>query len=306
MGCQNREQGFNEIELASYSFGPLLDVTDIEYNNQEIRIPYYVEGYGKGIVSEFSWFAFVDGLPQLTRLETLEGNILSEESYMHHFALEFEERKEFYVVFTPVSGLIGEQVGFITGALLKPNINPESVEDSNFSIFHPLSVTLPLEIKINQEIPMNFEVFRDIHFEEISPDILDQAQNFFLVEGCINEFIETWPFYGIFPAEKEFSLPHDGKVTADEGNVQVNLILFGGQEVTKRITFFVNDQPISVSGQDFIEIEMKNGMMAVTELNLELEQLQSFNTLYAIIMTTGSDFRTQDIFKTQTLLLVNE
>lgn len=74
-GCSasNEEISFVQ-ELGSYSFGPLeLEVEEtsqFEYSGEEIRILYHVEGWEEGIVSEFAWFVFVDGLPQATRLET--------------------------------------------------------------------------------------------------------------------------------------------------------------------------------------------------------------------------------------------
>jgi len=165
-------------ELGAYSFGPLLNVEmdaliQFEFSGEEIRIPYHVEGHGLGVVSEFAWFVMVDGLLQPTRLETVGGDILREVANMHNFALEFGKRLEFYVVFTPISGEIGQRVGFIAGTLLRPYFMPEDIERPSFGIFHALSATIPAEIQINGEIGASFSSYSTSRLIEIYQEILE-------------------------------------------------------------------------------------------------------------------------------------
>jgi len=300
-------------ELGSYSFGPLLDVESDEliqfrYNGEEIRIPYHVEGHGIGVTSEFAWFVMVDGLLQPTRLETIEGEIFRETSEMHNFTLEFRERLEFYVVFSPISGVIGERVSFISGTLLRPDFIPESLERPFFGIFHSLSATIPAEIYINSEISASFSSYFSNQLKEIPQEILEYDAYLRGIEiDDIHIYLDHAPRIGFFPYGEEIVLDYQRVISTDSAtNANVHLFLYGGQEVTSRITLFVNHIPVRVNGADFIEIEMERGKMAVLNLELELTELEHFNSLYAIMMTTGEDYHFQDIFKTRTVLLVNE
>jgi hypothetical protein len=299
-----------EEELGAYSFG-LLDVEmddliQFEYNGEELQIPYHVEGHGENSVSEFSWFALVDGLPQPTRLETFDGEVLSELAFMHEFSLEFRERHEFYVAFTPISGKVGDQVGFIGGALLRPNFMPESIEDPTFGIFHSLAATIPAEIDINFPINSRHSGYFDTQLKEIPKNVLEHEATFLTENEELETFLKQWPRMGLTPYGEEIQLDYEGLISIHDGYARLQLFLYGGQDVINRVTLFVNHLPVQVNGADFIEVQMKEGKIAILELELELEGVTSLNTLYAIAMPTGNDYHLQDIIKTRTLLLVDD
>ena len=69
----------------------------------------------------------------------------------------------------------------------------------------------------------------------------------------------------------------------------------------------MNHEPVQINGgADFIEVQMEYGQMALIDVSLSLNDLDHFNSIYAMMMATGEDYHGQDIFKTWTLLLVNE
>jgi len=119
-------------------------------------------------------------------------------------------------------------------------------------------------------------------------------------------FLDQHPRIGIFPYGEEIDPDYQGVISTENGRATVHLFVYGGQEVTNRITVFVNHLPVRINGADFIEVQMSQGKMAIFDLELELAELDHFNSLYAIMMTTGEDYHLQDIFKTRTVLLVNE
>ena len=302
---------FIEEELGAYAFGPLVDVDmdeliQFEYDGEEIRIPYHVEGHAPGIVSELGWFLFVGGLPQPTRLETTEGEIFRETAYMHNFALEFMERIEFYVVFTPVSGILGERVGMIAGALLRPDFIPESIQRPAFGIFHALTATIPAEILMNSGAQSTWIEYSDFRLDPISENIIIDEEVYLYTNESLEELLVQFPRIGLSPSEGELQLNYEEVIFAHDGQVMLRFFVYGGQEVTNRITFFVNHQPVQINDADFIEVSMEHGKMAIIDVAFSLEDDAShFNSLYAI-MITGGDAQMQDIFKTRTLLLVNE
>ena len=310
-GCQNvNEHYLLEEELGAYSFGFLFDVEMTEiirfvYNGEAIRIPYHVEGLALTVISEIGWFLFVDGLPQRTHLETKEGEIFSETSYIHNFALSYHEKIEFYVVFTPISGEVGETVTMVAGSVFRPEFMPDDINDPIFGIFHALSVGMPAEIEINSETVGSFTRDTSTQLQTIPQEILYEEQ-VRLPEGMGLDFaLAQFPRIGMFPHNSNIQLNYEGVIFAESGQAKVSLFVYGGQEVTSRITFFVNHQPVQVNDVDFIEVQMEHGQMALVNIELSLDEPDHLNALYAVMMTIDDD-SLQRIFKTSTLLLVNE
>jgi len=312
-GCTNDDySGFIEEELGAFSFGPLINYTDdaiirFEYDGNAIRIPYHVEGFAEGIASELGWFLLVDGLAQPTQLETIDGEILSELAFMHYFALEYREREEFYVVFSPISGEIGTNVGLIAGTLLRPNFMPTNIDESIFAPFHHLMTTFPAEVIINSDVQNSFTADTDVLFKPIMQNVMEAEKQQAEFEGMdFDEWMASRARIGIFPHDLEFQLNYEEIIIADDGEVNLFLFVYGGKEITSRITFFVNHEPVQVNGADFIEIEMEHDKLALIDVNLSLDELNDLNSLYALMMATGDNYYDEDIYKTWTLLLVNE
>lgn len=313
-GCQTntlelQENDFIEEEIGAYAFGPVVEnisldeLFQFEYNGDEVRIHYYVQGWSRGIISEFGWLLFVDGVIQPTRLETLEGEPFRDAAYMHEFGLNFEEKIEFYVVFTPVSGTIGQEVGVIGATILRPNFMPESIDRPYFQIFHSLSATLPAELSINSNIGNHFSVYRDINFIDIPYEVLIELMDITGIPETdeIVEILEEHLFFYLIGNRE-----HQSIVYAENGNINFQLRILGGQEVSNRVTIFINHKPVLINGSDFIELTMEQGKMANIQIEIDIDTLEDFNSIYAIVMTTGDDYHIQDIFKTRTLLLINE
>jgi len=313
-GCsQETMEQYSTQELGGFSFGTLgADVDEktgrFYYYGEEIRIHYHIEGRGHGVLSEMAWFAFVDGIPQPTRLEKETGEIFRETSYMHNFSLNFGERFEFYVVFIPVSGVQGEQTSFIAGGLLQPNFLPTSVEQPFFGFYHHLFAPLPNEIQINSEIYNTHAIYIHTNFFEIPQSLIDAEQLFLSSDEDVISLREFIPRIDFIPYGENLQINYEDVIIARNGNARFQLLVYGGQEVRNRITFFVNHQPVQVNNADFIEIQMINGQVALINVELELDNLaDDLNALYAIMMAAGTDYLIQDnMFKTPTILLVNE
>ena len=317
IGCSREDAVYTgerfEERLGAYTFGALLDLDDyeimqFEFNGEKIEIPYHVEGLADNVISEFGWFLFVDGLPQPTQLESFDGEIVSEKSYMHHFSLGYREREEFYVVFSPVSGEMGGRVGLIAGSIFKPSFLPEDVNEPAFSPFHSLITTLPSEVMINNEVNGDFIAYRVSHLQPIDEKILVEEQRRAENEGIgFNDFLSFRSRIGLFPKERGIELNYEDILKAENGFINLTLLVYGGQEISSRITFFLNHEPVQINnGADFIEVSMEHGQMALIDVTLEIEDDMELGSLYALMMATRDEYENQDIFKTTTLLVVNE
>jgi len=245
-------------------------------------------------------------LPQETKLETVDGEIFREAALVHEFSLSYQERYDFYVVFTPQSGIIGETVMVVGTAIFHPSFVPESADQPFFGISHSMTSAFPIELEINHEIekilngnsmsvlqPISQEIL-DAEVRRLDPNI-DLALNF-----------QHFPRVSIFPNEAEFQLIYEGIVIAENGRARLTFLTYGGEESLNRITFFVNHKSVQVNGYDFIEVQMEHGKMLMIDVDLTLDSLDAYNTIYALMMAAGSEYEVQDVFKTPTLLLVNE
>jgi len=306
VSCQNGVSGQVE-DLGSYFFGDLRwdEVPQLTYEGDWLRIPYLVEGFSEMIQAEFNWFFFVDGLPQATKLETLDGEIFREESYMHKFSLSYRERHEFYVLFRPVSGQIGEIIMAVDSAMFRPSYMPTNFNYPFFGMFHAITSTLPREISINYEIQKTFLGNTTSELQPISQEIMDVEMSW-LGEGIdLESNLRRFRRMSIIPTDIEFQVYYEGIIKAEDGYVHFIFLTYGGEESRRRITFFVNHEPIQVDGFDYIEVDMEYGKMLMMEINLRLDNLNRYNIIYALMATSGTAYD-HDVFQTPTLLLISE
>ena len=297
-------------ELGAYSFGMLIhpeegELIQFDYTGEEIRIWYHVEGWAPGIISEFGLIFLVDGLPQQVRLETKEGMLFQETSYLQRFALEYREKIEFYVVFMPISGEQGKTSGIMATHILRPDFMPESKDKPSFEGFHSPEGSFPMQLNIYNEIENMRDGYLASNMQPISQEILDFHREWLYEGETIEEFLAEFPRLALFPYRQELQMDYQDEIVVNDGIFKVSLFVYGGQEVRSRITFFVNHEPVFVNGYNFIEIEMKSGQMLLIDVELTVEDLEQYNSLYAIMMTTGEDYLMQGMYGTQTLLLIN-
>ena len=306
VGCQNGTE--EQIEdLGSYFFGDLnlSETPQLTYEGDWLRIPYLIEGFSEEIQAEFGWFFFVDGLPQATKLETLDGEIFRVESYMHKFSLSYHERHEFYVLFRPISGQIGETIIAVDSALFRPSYMPADLDYPFFGMFHSVMSALPREININHEIQKTYYGNIIMELQPIPQHIIEDEIRWLGEETDIDLSLRQFRRTSIIPADIELQAHYEGIIKAEDGYAHFTFLTYGGEESRRRVTFFVNHEPIQVDGFDYIEVDMEHGQMLMLEISLKLENIDRYNIIYALMATSGEAYD-HDIFKSPTLIIINE
>ena len=81
--------------------------------------------------------------------------------------------------------------------------------------------------------------------------------------------------------------------------------MFGGLNVEDKVTVFVNNKPVKINGGDYFTVKMQKGKMATITFDLDLSEYDEINSIYAIAMTSGKYYELQDVYKTDSMLLVN-
>ena len=110
------------------SFGYLNEKKDVyEYNGKDVEIPFYLENQGNKneSVATIGLLLFVDGNIQDYRIEA-NGKIQT----MQKITLKPKERKEFKLIFKPVSGKKGDKVGVIPATIWNPDSLPNEKNPS--------------------------------------------------------------------------------------------------------------------------------------------------------------------------------
>jgi len=282
------------------------DFVQFEYTGEEIRIWYDVEGWTSGTSSRFGLIFLVDGIPHQTRLEMGMGEVFRENQYMHDFALAYRERLEFYVIFTPTVGELGETIAITSIAIVTPNAIPDDIEHPSFYSSHTHLPMVLAQLKISSRVENRQQGFTTTDFQPISEEIHQFHRRWLTENEAVEDILAEFPRLLLFPTGEESYFDFGGIITANDNKVLASLIVYGGQEVTSRVTFFVNHQPVAVNGYDFIEIQMRDGQMLLIELELTVEDLSQFNSLYAMMMPIGEDYLVQGMYGTHPVLLVNE
>ena len=124
----SQEESSKDISYGQFGFGVVAEkqgMISYTYKNDDISIPYYVEGLDQTMTSNFGIIVFVDGIAQPYSIRKEDGNV-SEESYMTKFSLDNKERENFDIVFQPISGKKGEKVGVIIATILAPDYLPKN------------------------------------------------------------------------------------------------------------------------------------------------------------------------------------
>lgn len=74
----------------------------------------------------------------------------------------------------------------------------------------------------------------------------------------------------------------------------------------EKITVFINNKPIKIDKKDYVEVKTEKGKMITVTADLDVSGYDRINSIYAIVMTSGKDYKVQDIYKTDSLLLINK
>ncbi len=296
------------ISLGTFSFGIVSENNEkqvYEYDGNELHIPFQVTGLDKELSSDFGLMVFVDGILQPYKTLKMNGEE-TKEQYMHQFNLKNEEKHEFDIVFTPVTGEKGERVGVVFATILKPDFIPQDEQRVNYGIYHSLSANLAQEIHYQCEPTIKKELLKNSNYTvgDIPQEVIAKLANF-----------RTDDDYNTLDSNfvTELSSLDKGAGTiemirANNGKVKLEFRIYGGQEATYRTTFFIDHKPVRVEGADYLETKTAKGKMCSAELELDIGSLNRLSTLYAITNPAGKDYMAVSIFpiKTRSALLIND
>lgn len=301
----NKEEPQKDVSYGQFGFGVITEekgTVSYTYESDNISIPYYVEGLDQSMVSNFGIIVFVDGIAQPYCIKKEDGSF-SEEKYMTRFSLKNKERETFDIVFQPISGKKGEKVGVIVATILAPDYLPESKKNLNFGVYHSLSANIPQQISMKKDgINSSINNQKNVIYGDIPREILEDAKNTYGED--IYDILDYSCVLNIVPQEGE------NVIYEKNGKIYFKIQTYGGLEVTNRITVFINNHPVKLNRDcDYTEVSMKKNKMVEIDCCVDVSQLhdvKEINSLYAIAMTSGCDYEIQDIFKSDSIVVLKQ
>lgn len=275
------------------------EADEYAYNGKDVVIRYYMENLGEANedIAETGLLLFVDGESQPYKIN-LNGKESTTET-MQKFKLQPGERLEFEIIFTPVSGKKGDKVGIIPAVIWSPNFMPENGEIARFGNCYRLNTNIPLTINMEQDgLNETKNSSTGYNIVDIPQSVLNQYEG---VEG-----MDT---YDILDSSVgfEIELPDDkNKLLIKDDKLEVTLNLYGGKQVTDKITLFIDNQPVRIDEGDFVEVKTQKGKMCQIKATIDASSINKNSVLYGVAMTSGNDYTVQDIYITNPVLLCRE
>lgn len=154
-----------------------------------------------------------------------------------------------------------------------------SAEETHYGNYHRMSQLLPWKISgVFDE--KDVTISTDVIYQPISEDI---KEKYIRVnhDGTVIKQYETVLYSKFYQNGME--------TERFQGSENTQLVLFGGEECSYRVSLFVNHRPVAAfSGAEYIDVTMKNEQMAVIDLDFSEVAISDYSCLYAILCPLDS------------------
>lgn len=235
---------------------------------------------------EVGYMIFVDGIPQRYRMGEREGYVIPVdcEKGISDATLEF----------SPVVSEGKEEHTVIFACMFHPNFRI-SEEEINYGNYHRISQLLPWTI--SGDFPEeDITISTDVEYRPLTEEIKEQHTRINRDGTVVKQYEST--LLSMFC--------QNGKETERfTGGENTQLVLYGGDERTYRVSLFVDHQPITAfAGAEYADVVVKKDQMAVIDLDLSGVEFSDYSCLYAILWSDS--MRDEEKFiveKTQSITL---
>lgn len=259
------------------------DIESLTYSGEDVSVPYYIESTDENNGSDVSigLLIFVDGEVQPFRVEDNDKN--GDEESMHIFHMKSGEKKKFNILFTPINGKKDETIGFLPVTVWNPEYQPGKSDNSSFgNTYETMSnVPLPLHMKKSTEAKTT-ETSVKIKYTDIPEKIKDQYEGTEL--GDTFDAIDASPNLEIESKNSRVEMKEDG-------SVDLTFNAYGGAQITRKMTVFVNNQPVKIDNGDYVKYRVKKNKMCQIKVKLDKAKVSDGDVIYAIAVDTGKDYR---------------
>lgn len=271
--------GHNPVNPNRDSNGNILPFV---YDGGEMSIAYTVNASGKA--KNVGFLVFVDGISQPYKTG-------SDNTYktMHVLNLEKDDKDyPFSIIFSPVTGKKGETLALTIVSVYAPNFMPDMVKTSSYGEYHDaLPGDYEIYFKKDARLPNSSSLpkYRRLQnvkqsTETITQEYINSLSVFSGMEKITLETLNKQVFVQQF-FNGQGGLISNLKVNAS-GTLHITFKITGYPGSRYRNTFYINHQALTDGKNTSFETVLTKGNVSVIEADINLSELEKFNTFYVI------------------------
>lgn len=256
----------------------------VVYNGGEMQLDYFVKAKGMSSCG-VGFLVFIDGMPQPYRL-----NNESEYEYMHILYPPEDEEITIMFQFVPVTGDSGDELELCVASVFYPEFSPDMKETSGYGIYHAM---LDCQCLMKYEETPS-EASKEIDKEEIIIESSIQKKEISLEERDL--YLKKWLW-----TEEELNSSYNCRIYLDgvdvstvsnvaideKDTIHLRLEVMGHTGLKCNWAIYINHQTINCSRENMMSAELQQGEVTIFEAEIDISQLDGFDTLYTIIIPSN-------------------
>lgn len=252
------------------------------YAGGEMNISYEV--YASGKAKNVGFLVFVDGIAQPYKTDTAP-----DYQTMHIMDLEEDDKEyTFSIIFEPVTGKKGDTLSLMIVSVYAPDFMPDMENTSSYGMYHEtLAGEYEITFEANAQNPDStalpkYKQLQNVKqsTEPVTQDYLESLSVYSGMEDITLETLNKQVFAQQF-FDGQGGLISNLKVNAD-GTLHVTFKIVGYPGARYRHTFYINHQALSDGKNTSFETILTKGNVSVIEADIELSELEDFNTFYVV------------------------
>lgn len=285
---QEDPQNWTTEVIGSISHGvPMTggEAVSLEYDGGEMEIEYRANA--SGIAQSCGFLIFINGIPQPYKVD----GISDDYSYLHEFEFREGEEETFTFQFVPVTGKQGDVLSVCITSIINPSFIPDMQETRSYGISHSAIAAL-YSLTFNADAKQT--------------DYRLEARNTYLSNvtttesGLTDQYLDEY-FGGNVPPDAEMmvypQLYLDGNSTdllsfydlTGKDTVHISFTIFGLRGAEYKNVFYLNHEPLEYEGSDAFQVTLMDRNLVTIEMDLDVSDMKSGNTLYVISVPCNSD-----------------
>lgn len=264
------------------------------YNGEPIEVslellasetPIYTEGY----------MVFVEGIPILSRIE-VDGVMCEKEKYMHIVDHREETTTNVNLYFEPLGFQKGETVEFYIAYIFTPSYIPYEYYPL-YGNTHKIMSAPSSPVKIERGSDSTTE--KMALFPSRTYDIPNEIYKMYEYEDGTN-YLDSNPIVELCDGSGSQIVQQVGT----NGYTDLKIKLYGGNSTQYRLTLLIDQQPVLVSGKDYLEVTLEKGTTAEFDFKIDISELDRKSTIMAVAVPYGDTFQ-RYITHSVPVLLIN-
>jgi hypothetical protein len=293
---------FQQVGEDDNYFGYNIDAESIEgilnfdYNSEELRIPFFLEGISDVTDTLVGIIVFIDGYPQKFQIEYQNGK-RHDGKIMQEFHVD-AERKEFDIILSPNIGKAGEKLELIVAEILRPDYQPQSKTATTYAYYHTLLPTTDAQITYYMDAKYQYDYIaeKNVTMNNFSQEFIYEYETTGRRIEAIND--DNTKMTG--------ELSDDPYIISSNNTLTFSFWAYGGLAHQYKTTFFINHAPVKINGCDYLQWNISNDELCKIEIPVDLLTLTltEYNTIYAISVADDAPINSPNgIVKTASKLL---